>query len=310
VVVVGASAGGVEALRTFTSNLPADLDAAVLVVLHLLPTGPSLLPEILDRECPLRVTGALDGMPVEPGTVIVARPDRHLCVSGGAVEVNAGPRVNGHRPAIDPLFSSAAQSFGGATTGVLLSGMLDDGVAGLRAIRAVGGTTAVQDPEEAIYPSMPRAAIGARVVDRVMGAADLGRFVAAPRPLERVDDAAPSAVPGTGSPQEAESVSELTCPNCGGSLWEREWERHLSFRCRTGHAYSGDSLLDVQAGALDDALWGAYRSLLEQAELNQRMADRVTGRAHERYRAAAHEAFRRAEVMHEALSGRSATADS
>jgi two-component system chemotaxis response regulator CheB len=168
----------VEALRVFTSELPADLDAAILVVLHLAPAAPSVLPDILGRAGALPVSAAEDGVALERGHVVVAVPDHHLCVDDGRVRLTREAKENGHRPAIDATFRSAAVAFGSATVGIILSGMLADGVLGLRAISDVGGVTAVQDPDEAPYPSMPASAIRAGVADHVMPARELARLAA------------------------------------------------------------------------------------------------------------------------------------
>src|SRR5262245_34263888 len=179
VIVLGASAGGVGALEDLVERLPPELGAAMLVVLHVPATGVSVLAEILDRASALPVVRAADGMELERGVALVAPTDHHLLVDGSSVRLSRGPLINGHRPAIDPLFESAARSFPDRVLGVMLSGMLDDGVAGMGAIKLAGGTTAVQDPAEAPYPAMPQAAIEARVVDHVLRVADLAKLIEA-----------------------------------------------------------------------------------------------------------------------------------
>ena len=186
VVVVGASAGGVAALQGLVGGLPRDLGACVLVVLHMPTTARSALAEVLGRHSRLHVARAEDGIAVRPGALIAARPDHHLLVDGGAVTLTRTARVNGHRPAIDPLFESAAAAFGRRSLGVLLSGTLDDGVAGSAAIRDAGGLVVVQDPAEAQYPGMPQAAIDAGVAHGALpldGIADLIRRSAAGSPV-------------------------------------------------------------------------------------------------------------------------------
>jgi two-component system chemotaxis response regulator CheB len=175
VVVVGASAGGVEALRNLAAALPEDFGAPLLVVLHV-PSRGSVLPQILDRAGPLRANHAEDGMPLAPGRIFVAPPNRHLLVADGMVSLGSGPQEHFHRPAIDPLFRTAAAAYGERATGVILSGALDDGTVGLAAIKEAGGATLVQDPEEALYPSMPSNAIahvGPDYILRVTEIADM-----------------------------------------------------------------------------------------------------------------------------------------
>jgi two-component system chemotaxis response regulator CheB len=159
IVVIGASAGGVEALRTLVQGLPADLPAAVFVVLHMLPRSTSRLAQILDRRCRLTVAAAVDGEPIERGRVYVAPPDHHMLLELGHVRLTRDPRENGHRPAVNPLFRSAAQEHGPRVIGAVLSGALDDGTAGLKMIVDRGGAALVQDPADALYPSMPRSAL-------------------------------------------------------------------------------------------------------------------------------------------------------
>jgi two-component system, chemotaxis family, protein-glutamate methylesterase/glutaminase len=178
IVVVGASAGGVQALTDFVRVLPADLPAAIFIVLHVPSTNRSRLPLILTRSSALAVWQATHGEHITPGRIYVARPDRHLLVRRGSVAVVMGPKENGFRPAIDPLFHSAAVAYGPRCIGVVLSGNLDDGVSGLGAIKAHGGIILAQDPNEALYGMMPQRAAEELTLDRVASAAELGREVA------------------------------------------------------------------------------------------------------------------------------------
>jgi two-component system chemotaxis response regulator CheB len=176
IVVVGASAGGVQSLRTLMSGLPADLPAAVFVVLHV-ATGRSILPDILARAGLLPAAHANDGEPIEHGRIYVAPPDRHLVIQEEMVSLADGPKENGHRPAVDPLFRSAAHACGARVIGVVLSGALDDGAAGLHAVKEHGGVALVQDPDDALYDSMPRAAIAHAHPHAVLPALELGRMI-------------------------------------------------------------------------------------------------------------------------------------
>jgi two-component system, chemotaxis family, protein-glutamate methylesterase/glutaminase len=206
---------------------------------------------------------------------VVARPDRHLLVDGDRVVLAHSARVNGHRPAIDPLLESASRSFGPRVLGILLSGTLDDGVVGLGDIRAAGGVTAVQDPTEAAYPGMPTAALEAGVVDHSLPLVDLVELIGslttgASGPL------VPEPAGGATGPGEPElTLAALSCPNCGGSLWHADRPGGEQYECRVGHRYSPTSLFQIQGDKLDDALWTAHRALLERADLARRMARRM-----------------------------------
>ncbi len=191
--VIGASAGGVEALRNLVAALPPDYAGALLVVLHVAPAGTSVLPQILSRAGDLPASHAEDGEPIEAGRIYVAPPDRHLLVADGHLSLDRGPRVHGYRPAIDSLFRTAAEAWGRNVVGVVLSGVLDDGTAGLRAIKRRGGLAFVQDPEEALYGAMPRSAIECVEPDLIASASKLGRAIAEiastpPEPLQPVRD--------------------------------------------------------------------------------------------------------------------------
>jgi two-component system chemotaxis response regulator CheB len=155
IVVIGGSAGGIDALRSLLAQLPANFSAPICIVLHTSPESPGLVPEILGRATPLAVTLASDGSRLQPGHVYVAPPDRHLLVEPGRVRVTKGPREHRFRPAIDPLFRSAAQVYGPAAVAVVLTGNLDDGTAGLWTIKKLGGIAVVQDPDDAVFSEMP-----------------------------------------------------------------------------------------------------------------------------------------------------------
>ncbi|GAA1781904.1 chemotaxis protein CheB [Luedemannella flava] len=306
VIVVGASAGGVEALRVLVARLPDDLPAAVLIVLHVPRSGPSALPLILSRVTNLPVRPAVDGEPLRHGRVYVAPVDRHLLLLGNRIRLSRGPAENGHRPAIDPLFRSAARAFGPRVIGVVLSGSRDDGAAGLAAIADRGGTTVVQDPADAIFPSMPLAALEHVNADKVLPLAEIGEALGdlcrLPAPEGQVlhDDPtldAEVAMSDLG-PITADELpghpAGYGCPACGGSLYELIGKPVPRYRCRVGHAWSPESLLEEQAAALESALWMALRALEEKVVLSRRLAEtnRLHGHtaARDRYRAQAEEA--------------------
>src|SRR3954452_7231757 len=290
-IVVGASAGGVEALTALVRALPADFPAAVAIVLHVASSGTSLLPAILGRAGSIRVQAARDGQAVEAGCVVVAPPDQHLTVLDGQYLLRHGPRENGHRPAIDPLFASAADAYGGAAIGVILTGALDDGAAGLAAIKVGGGLAVVQDPDDALYSGMPVNALARVEPDHVVPLVEL-----APLLVELARDDGPMTEPPPDPPPHAErpgpeldaspgmpagEAAGLSCPECGGSLWYVDDNGTFRFRCRIGHAYSDQSLLREHARSLEAALWTALRALEERAALLRRMASRAAdaGRA-------------------------------
>ncbi|PSN15572.1 chemotaxis protein CheB [filamentous cyanobacterium CCT1] len=283
VVVIGASAGGVEALAELIEQLPSDLDAAVFVTVHFPPYSVSFLPDILNRLNTLPATHPQDGEKFELGRIYIAPPDYHLHVRQDTVELNRGPKENGHRPAIDPMFRSAAKAHGPAVIGVVLTGMLDDGTSGLSAIKAEGGLALVQDPAEALFTSMPASAIANVAVDCVLPVADLAKAIstltthtADPPPMtseqpKLEDEIVAEEKTAAEQGERSNAASPLTCPDCGGVLWELRDGNLLRFRCHVGHAYSLDSLIAEQADDLERALWTAVRAIEERAALSRRM---------------------------------------
>ncbi|MCW2991547.1 MAG: CheB methylesterase [Solirubrobacterales bacterium] len=276
IVVMGASAGGVDALSDVVRGLPADFPAAVLVVLHISASSPSMLPQILDRASPLTAVAADDGAPLEAGCIYVARPDLHLKVEDGVARLTAEARVNGHRPAVDSLFCSAADARGPAVTGVVLSGMRDDGTVGLARIKECGGIAVVQDPEDAQHDSMPLSAIENVAVDAILPAREIGPALA--RFLS--DSTLPAHGNGVPPPAESEVDNPLitVCPDCGGVLSERREHGLTVFTCHVGHAYSPHSLIDLQRSAVESALWTAVRALEDRQALLARLAEQSESR--------------------------------
>jgi two-component system, chemotaxis family, protein-glutamate methylesterase/glutaminase len=291
VVVIGASAGGVEALRNVAAGLPADFSSTVFVVLHLPPGGTSVLPAILARAGDLSASHPTDGEEIKTGHIYVAPPDNHMLIEDGVVRLARGPRENGHRPAIDPLFRSAARSHGPGVIGVILSGVLDDGTAGLAAVKAAGGRTVVQDPADALYPAMPESAItyvGPEHVLETNAIAPLLAELAGQAPPEAPEARAEPAlvleetlVAADRSASEAPQPGEpsgFTCPECSGALWEADEEGVPRYRCRTGHQFSLETLLSAQAESIEAALWSAVRALEERAAMLRRVAQRMSSR--------------------------------
>ncbi len=277
VVVVGASAGGVESLRRLVGQLPPHLAAAVAVVLHVSPTSKSMLAAILSRSGPLDAHQAVDGEPVLPGAIVVAQPDHHLVIEDGRYRVVRGPTENSSRPAIDPLFRSAARRYGNRTVGVVLSGSLDDGTAGLFEVKRRGGWTMVQDPLDALHPDMPLSALEHVNVDIVADSDALGRHIA--RVVREGPRQAAEQPPGTGSDDAGRQVpSGMSCPDCSGQLWEFDDDEPLRYRCRVGHEWTGKALVAGQERSLENALWASLRLIGERTQLTRRMLDRATSR--------------------------------
>ena len=288
IIVVGASAGGVPSLQAFVAGLPADLNAAVFVVLHIAPYVTSNLAHILDRDGPLPAVHAHDSDEIRPGQIYVASPDHHLLVEGERVGVKHGPKENRFRPSVDALFRSAAYTHKERVIGIVLSGLLDDGTSGLWSIKRFGGTTVVQDPREAAVDSMPLSALAEVEIDHVLPAAGIGPLVgrlvqeppraAVPVPedvAERME--VEVAVAGSangfqrGILQYGETTA-LTCPECHGALRRITEGRLTRFRCHTGHGFTADALISGITHTTEEALWNATRALEEGVMLLDEMA--------------------------------------
>jgi two-component system chemotaxis response regulator CheB len=299
VIVIGASAGGVQALSDLVASLPADLPAAVLVVVHFPSHRGSVLPGILSRAGALPAKHPHQGETIEHGHIYVAPPDQHMLVEEapdgecGRIRLVRGPRQNMHRPSIDPLFRTAARVCGGRITGVILSGTLDDGTSGIRAVKKCGGLAVVQDPNDALYASMPLSAIENAKIDYVLPLSEIPATLArlAVQPAEETRCNEPEALLDVMTDteieyeeQEASSLKEhgsnshgtlLTCPECGGVLREIDDGRLIHYRCHVGHSFSVESLVEEQSSIVEKALWTAVRSLEERASLAQRMAKKA-----------------------------------
>ncbi len=328
IVVVGASAGGVEALAEFAACLPPGLPAAVLVVLHMPAYGHSVLPDILSRRGPLPAKHAVDGELLLMGRIYVAPPDHHLLVQGGKISLTRGPAENNHRPAIDTLFRAAARAYGPRTVGIVLNGTLDDGTAGLQSIKSCGGLALVQDPKEAMFTGMPISAIENAAVDGIFTIAGLAQTVTrlagdspAGKNTAASEQAAQKEIPVAPKLDEEVAVAEsdlsrlddrpegkpsgFSCPDCHGVLWEITEGEFACYRCRVGHAYSPQSLLASQSSNLEEALWTALRALEESAAMAERLQSRAAERGHtlsaRQFGNQAEDARHRARVIHDVL---------
>ena len=266
VVVVGASAGGLDALKRLVSRLPSSFSAPIVIVMHIGATPTSIMAQILDSSGPLRAVQAKHNAELENGMIYVAPPDVHVLVEDNRLVLWRGPKENRTRPAIDPLFRSAAQSFRSDTIGVVLTGMLDDGTVGLAAIKRAGGIAVVQDPADAAYPGMPGNAMTNVNVDHCVPVDDIAallvRLAGEPTREPRIDPASP--------PQEI--PTGFTCPECHGSLKEVQENGVFSFQCRVGHRYAPEILGDENNGAVEAALYAAMRTLRESAAVDRRLA--------------------------------------
>jgi two-component system chemotaxis response regulator CheB len=313
IVVVGASSGGIEALRVLAASLPPDFPAPICVVVHTSPQSPGLLDSILTRAGALPAIVPEDRTRLRLGRIYVAPPDHHLVVEPGVLRLSRGPRENRFRPAVDPLFRSAAQVYGPGAIGVVLTGNLDDGTAGLWAIKQLGGIAIVQDPDDAMFPSMPRHALEGVRVDHVVALDRLGPLLV--RLLSSEPEGAVQqdrdveieiAIASGRNAREAgvEDIGEpssFACPECHGVLLRLKREGPTRFRCHTGHAYSAASLAAAVNDGIEDALWNAVRALEEGALLMRHLATHAraedTARRAADFDAQADEAHRQSETV-------------
>lgn len=290
IVVIGGSAGSGPVLRQLLADLPPDVPASFFVATHV-PSSSDYLAGSLARTSALPVIAAKDRLPIERGCVYVAVPDHHLLVIDGTVRLGDGPRENMTRPAIDPLFRSAALSYGARTVGVVLSGMLNDGASGLWAIKACGGTTIVQHPLDAVADQMPLAALEAVDADHVVSSDNLARVLteivtaetreaaACPDSVELEVRIAAGARLGSDALRDLADPSALSCPDCQGVLSEVREQKPLRYRCQIGHAMTAE-VLATRREQVDEAMRIALRVMEERVTLVRRMAidARETGR--------------------------------
>ncbi|HEX7333659.1 MAG TPA: chemotaxis protein CheB [Pyrinomonadaceae bacterium] len=280
IIVIGASAGGLSALTKVLCQLPPDLPATIFIVQHLSPAYSSNLPALLERAGKLKVSHPVDGERIVKNHVYVAPPDHHLVIDHGHIRLSQGPKENLTRPAIDPLFRSAALAFRSRVVGVVLTGELDDGTAGLWSVKYRGGITVVQDPEDAAHPSMPRSAARNVAIDYCLPLSKIGPllvrlandpFEEEGAPLsEKLEIETRIALDDRQALTQLGRLGELTsftCPDCHGSLWRLTEDKLIRFRCRTGHAYTAETLLIEQNQVLENILRDALRCAVEQSTL-------------------------------------------
>jgi two-component system, chemotaxis family, protein-glutamate methylesterase/glutaminase len=282
-VFIGASAGGVYAMLDLVAELPGGFPAPVFFVQHI-GTHRSQLASLLSERGPNRAVDAKEGEVPAAGTIYIAPPDHHMLLEGGVIRLSRGPKEHHARPAIDPLFRSAALDCGPRAVGVVLTGRLDDGSAGLRAIKDCGGIAVVQDPADAHEPSMPQSAMAAVQVDHVVALREMGRLLlelAQPRAdLPAVEPPSDlrreyAAARGDHAVENLKAIAEpsmFSCPDCGGVLFELNHKQPVRYRCHTGHAFSLRSLAATQEQVTDAALWSGLRTLQEKEALLRRLA--------------------------------------
>ena len=287
IIVIGASAGGIEAIKQLVSGLPRDLEASVFIVWHISPDVKGILPDLLNALQVLPAAHALEGEPIRPGRIYVAPPDHHLIIEKDKVHITRGPRENRFRPAADPLFRSAAFAYGLHVIGVVLSGALDDGTAGLWAIKQCGGLAVIQDPQDAKVPSMPAKAAQAVKADHILPANRmgglLGRLVKEVLPSSYDNSTAAlseiniamqkDTFKRTTGEFKSGELTPYTCPECHGVLAKLQEGGHVRFRCHTGHAFSADALLAAISETIEHALWNAIRNIRESVFFLNHMGD-------------------------------------
>lgn len=289
IIVIGASAGGFEAIRQLVAALPANFDAAIFIVWHMSPDVSGILPQVINRQKTLLATNAIDQEPIVYNRIYVAPPDKHLLLEEGIVRVTRGPKENRFRPAVDPLFRSAAYIYGARVIGIILSGALDDGTSGLWTIKNRGGIAIVQEPSEAEVPSMPESALAAVEVDYRLSVAEIGHLLVklTAETVEDVKDIAMEeqkktaievriAAEGQALEHGMLDFGKLTpyaCPECHGVLSAIKDGDIIRYRCHTGHAYSTDSLLTSITENIEDTLWSAIRGVEESVILLNNLGD-------------------------------------
>lgn len=319
IIVIGGSSGSIEPVKTMVKGLPTDFPASIFIVHHVSPDHDSYLGEILTRQGNLPAAMAVHGEAIRPGRIYVARPDYHLIIEQGYVRLWRGPKENHSRPSINPTFRSAAKAYGSRVIGIILSGFLDDGTAGLIAVKVKGGLAVVQDPEDADHNDMPRSALRYIEADYVVPAARIAPLLVE---LTR-EDIAKTGATAMGEPadkhslqvkqdiaaietgQKTNALTMIVCPDCGGPMWEFRDKEFKHFQCRVGHKFSPESILANHAETLERALWVAVRTLEERSSLTREMANVARHTSSEqvtqKFESESEEAARNAEIIRHML---------
>lgn len=334
IFVIGASAGGVEAVISIVRGLPRNLRATVFVVVHVSPMSTGLFAGILNRESAMAACHPKDRARIKKGSIYVAPPDMHMVIEGRAVRVIKGPKLNMHRPAIDPLFWSAARYYGDRVAGIILTGFLDDGAAGLAAVKSAGGVAIVQRPEEALAQSMPAAALKKTRVDYRISLGEMPELIlqlsgtkVRSMPVKKSllngkngKNGKSRGAKANGNGRDVSKtkalqengkrdISPFTCPDCHGTIWEVLDEGGIRFECRVGHSYSPETMAQAHEDDLERALWASLRTLEESLALLTKLAEnserRGSQRAAQAYRQRADERSKYAAAMRKFLTGKS-----
>lgn len=317
IIVIGASAGGVQALKKVVQRLPRRFPASIFVVVHTSPNGSGTLDRVLNRADGNKAQYATDGMQMEPNAIYIAPPDRHMMLEGGKIRITMGPKTNRSRPSVDVLFRSAAANFGERVIGVVLTGYLDDGSAGLAKIKECGGVAVVQDPEDAEVSGMPEQALLRTdpdyclpldeiptVLTRLVRESELGRGTM-PKKVKSTRNGASR----THRIDHQRDLTGLTCPDCYGAIWEVKEGEAVQFECRVGHTYSPQSMMEAHSDSVERALWAALKSLEENIALTKKLVkysrSRGRGKAAEVYEERIREKEKHALVLHGLLDGKS-----
>jgi two-component system, chemotaxis family, protein-glutamate methylesterase/glutaminase len=321
IIVVGASAGGITALKTFVGSLPADFTGSIFVVLHIPPFSETRLPWILNKVSRLKVVQPRDGEPIEQGKIYVAANDHHLLLEDGKAIVKKGPKENRFRPSIDALFRSAAYVYGPRVIGIVLSGLLNDGTSGLWSVKRRGGITIIQEPEDAEYPQMPQNVLEYVEVDHTVPVAEMGALL-----QTLIQDKAPKKIKLSKEEMkllEMEVIvatrdnafemgiikmgelTPFTCPDCHGALARLVEGNIIRFRCHTGHAFTASTLLAELSKSVEELLWQGMRGMEETNLLLKNIEKHLRELGHRKqadiFRDKADDASHRARIIYDSV---------
>lgn len=279
-IIIGASAGGIRAVSTVVAGFPNNIDAAVLIVLHVSKNSNAHnIAEILQRNTPLKCRVAVHGLTIEKSNIYIAPPDYHLMIDGPVMHLNQGPYENRYRPSIDVLFRSAAVHYANKVIGIIMTGMLDDGTSGMYAVKTCGGRCIIQNPLEAEFPDMPQSVLNKVQVDYIADLADIPVIVEdlikkplplkveIPQELKLEAEITQRLMSNIDDLKKIADRSDFVCPDCGGGLWEIKNDPLHRYRCHTGHVYSEKILQELQDHRIEESIWVSIRMLEEKQNM-------------------------------------------